>query len=269
MRHPSRAFTVLLAAGLVALVAPMAAAQGGRPSNPCENVGGNDRPTHCEVRQQTIPAPQQLVVDAAPNGGIAVHGWNRAEVDVQAKVVATADTEAQAKSLASQVQVVIEGGRVSATGPRTTDGAGWSVSFDVMVPGQGSLDLKTTNGGISIEDVQGDLAFHTTNGGVRLENVNGHVHGDTTNGGVRVDLDGSGWVGEGLDVQTRNGGVKLVVPDGYSARLEASVQNGGLRVEFPLTVQGEYRRSLSTDLGAGGATIKLRTTNGGLTISKK
>ena len=113
------------------------------------------------------------------------------------------------------------------------------------------------------------MSFRTTNGGVTLRNVNGDVRGGTTNGGLRVELDGAGWVGEGLDVETQNGGVRLVVPEGYSAHLEARVQNGGLNVDFPVTVQGEYRRTLSTDLGAGGAPLKVRTVNGGVTISKK
>jgi len=269
MRHSSRPFPVLLAVSLIALGAPMAAAQGGRPANPCQSVSNNDRPTHCDVREQTIAAPSVLVVDATPNGGIAVHGWNRPEVNVQAKVTAYADSEAEARSLAGQVEVVVEGGRVSARGPRNTGDSGWSVSFDVMVPSQGSLDLRSTNGGIKIEEVSGQLSFRTTNGGVTLRNVNGDVRGGTTNGGLRVELDGAGWVGEGLDVETQNGGVRLIVPEGYSAHLEARVQNGGLNVDFPVTVQGDYRRILSTDLGAGGAPIKVRTVNGGVTISRK
>jgi DUF4097 and DUF4098 domain-containing protein YvlB len=138
-----------------------------------------------------------------------------------------------------------------------------------MVPSQGSLDLRSTNGGIKIEEVSGQLSFRTTNGGVTLRGVNGDVRGGTTNGGLRVELDGAGWVGEGLDVETQNGGVRLVVPEGYSAHLEARVHNGGLNVDFPVTVQGQVRGTLSTDLGAGGAPLKVRTVNGGVTISKK
>lgn len=269
MRLSSLSTQTLLTAALVALVVPMAAAQPGRSSDPCAEIRGNNRPTHCEVREQTLPFPGVLGVDATPNGGIAVHGWDRGEVHVRARVVATADTEAEARSLAGQVQVFTDGGRIGARGPKTSDGASWSVGFDVMVPRQAALELKTTNGGITIEDVQGEMTFNTTNGGVTLRRVNGNVRGGTTNGGVRVELDGVGWIGEGLDVQTRNGGVRLAVPEGYSARLEASVQNGGLRVDFPVTVQGEDSRTISTDLGAGGPPLKVRTVNGGMTISKK
>lgn len=262
-------FGSVLVAGVLALAAPVSA-QGTQPRNPCRDTGDFDRPTHCEVRDLAVPIVGDLLtVDAAPNGGIAVRGWTRHEIQLQAKVTATADTAEQARALAGQVRVLTDGGRLRAEGPRSEEGSGWSVSFDVMVPGQWNLDLSTRNGGISIADVQGRLAFSTTNGGIKLDHVNGDVKGSTVNGGVRVELDGAGWDGEGLDVETKNGGVRLAVPDGYSAHLETGTQNGGLRVDFPVTVQGNWRRTLSTDLGSGGAPIRLRTVNGGISIEKK
>ncbi len=66
---------------------------------------------------------------------------------------------------------------------------------------------------------------------MKLTAVNGDVKGQTTNGGVDIDLDGSFWSGEGLDVETTNGGVKLSVPENYSARLEASTNNGGINID--------------------------------------
>jgi DUF4097 and DUF4098 domain-containing protein YvlB len=117
--------------------------------------------------------------------------------------------------------------------------------------------------------VEGRLEFGTTNGGVRLTNVAGDVRGRTTNGGVDIDLDGPAWRGEGLDVQTSNGGVRLAIPDGYSAQLEAGTVNGGLNSDFPLTVKGRINRDIEATLGAGGAPIRVRTSNGGVRITRK
>jgi len=260
---------LVVAAGILALAAPAFAGQG-QPRNPCRESQNSDRPTHCEIRTMSVPASGEiLAVDAAPNGGIAARGWNRAEIQLEAKVVATGDTEAEAKALAAQVKVLTDGGRIRAEGPRMHDRSGWSVSFDLMVPSQGGLDLRTTNGGVSIAGVEGRLTLHTTNGGIDLQNVNGDVRGTTTNGGVRVTLDGAGWHGEGLDLETRNGGVQIRVPDGYSAHLEASTQNGGLRIDFPVTVQGSIGKTLSTDLGRGGAPLRVRTTNGGVSVRRR
>ena len=89
----------------------------------------------------------------------------------------------------------------------------WSVSYRLAVPSQMSLDLRTVNGGIAIENVDGRLEFTTVNGGVKLTDVSGSVRGRTSNGGVDVDLEGATWQGEGLDVETSNGGIRLRVPE--------------------------------------------------------
>jgi hypothetical protein len=262
------ALPVLLAAGLLAVALPALAQQ---PRNPCrEESSRSDRATHCEVRNVPVTlSGDMLRVDASPNGGIAVHGWNRQEVQAEAKVVATADTEAQARAIAGQVRVLGDGGRVRAEGPRTEDGSGWSVSFDIMVPAQGNLDLQTRNGGVAIDDVEGRVTFRTTNGGISLKNVNGDVRGSTTNGGVSVKLEGAGWRGEGLDVETTNGGVKLTVPDGYAAHLESTTRNGGIHSDIAAAVPAGDERTVNADLGGGGPTIRLRTVNGGLSVSRK
>ena len=89
-------------------------------------------------------------------------------------------------------------------------------------------------------------------------------------GGVRVRVHGQRWQGAGLTLTTTNGGVTFDVPDGYSAELEARTTNGGIRVDFPITVQGSLsRRYVNATLGSGGAPIKLTTTNGGISVSRR
>ena len=178
---------------------------------------------------------------------------------------------ARAKEIANQVQIQAGGGRVYATGPDLERREWWSVSYRINVPRKNDLDLSATNGGITIIGVNGNLRFDTTNGGVKLQDVGGRVNGDTRNGGLTVLLSGSRWDGEGLDVETSNGGVTLSIPDGYNAELETRTVNGGLRVDFPITVQGELtsRRGISTRLGSGGPMVRVMTTNGGVKINRR
>jgi DUF4097 and DUF4098 domain-containing protein YvlB len=143
------------------------------------------------------------------------------------------------------------------------------VSYEVSVPSNSNLSLKAHNGGIGVFDVRGRIEFNTTNGGVTLRRLAGDVKGQTTNGGLTIDLIGGRWDGEGMDVRTANGGVTLSIPENYSARLETATVNGGLRFDYPITVQGEIKRELSVNLGAGGQTIRAMTTNGGIQIKRK
>jgi hypothetical protein len=246
--------------------------QTGSDADPCR--GYNDRDDdyfqHCEVRDSNLPGGA-LNVDAGQNGGIHVEAWDRNEVRVRAIVRGSARSDVRAREIANQVQVQAGSGRVYATGPDLDRREWWSVSYRINVPRKNDLDLSATNGGITIIGVSGTLRFDTTNGGVRLQDVGGRVNGDTRNGGLDVRLGGSRWDGEGLDVETSNGGVTLAIPEGYNAELETRTVNGGLRIDFPVTVQGELnsRRGISTTLGSGGPLVRVRTTNGGVKINRR
>jgi DUF4097 and DUF4098 domain-containing protein YvlB len=230
----------------------------------------DDRVRHCEVRDVNLPAVGgRLTVDGRQNGGIAVRAWDRNQILVRAKIQAWAETAAEARRLASAIRIRTDGGRIAAEETESARRRGWSVSYDVYVPRRSDLDLKTHNGGISVEGVHGRIDVEALNGGVSIRNVQGDLRGGTTNGGVTLWLEGDRWVGEGVDLETTNGGITLVIPERYNARLETGTVNGGLRVDFPITVQGIVDRRLSTTLGAGGQLIRVRTTNGGVTLRRR
>lgn len=264
---------IALGAGAGAAVLP--AQQGSTTDEWCRDGGdfggGDERITHCEVRDFTVPASGAvLAVSAAPNGGIQVEGADRQDIAVRARITTTARSAEQARTIASRIQIVATADRVQAEGPTgLARRESWSVSYRIAAPRQTPLSLNSTNGGISVADINSQIEFRTVNGGVKLTRLGGDVRGRTTNGGVTVDLDGTSWDGQGLDVQTTNGGVKLAIPAGYSAHLEAETRNGGFRIDFPVTVQGRLGRAIATDIGGGGPPIKLRTSNGGIRIDRK
>jgi hypothetical protein len=227
----------------------------------------NDRGGFCEVREYTLSA-DAITVDAGANGGVKVEAWDRADILVQAKVSAHADTDGEAQEIAEGVNVSTAGGDISADGPGTGNGEHWGVSYRIYVPRDTDLALDAHNGGISIEGVSGRIRFATQNGGVHLDGLAGDVQGETRNGGVTVALAGDRWDGSGLDVETRNGGVRVSIPDGYNAEFETRTQNGGMRVDFPVTVSGEIRRHLDTTLGSGGPRVRVVTTNGGVRVGR-
>ena len=229
-----------------------------------------DRARHCEMREDTIGGANPLDVDAGRNGGIRVRGWDRGDVLVRTRIESYADTDADARRLVAGVRVETAGGRVRAEGPDTGNrDESWSVSFEISVPRNAMLTLNTNNGGISIDDFRGSAKFHAKNGGLVLTNVGGDLRGETTNGGVTVEVGGDHWDGAGLDVETRNGGIRLTLPKGFSAELEAGTTHGGISIDFPITVQGRIGRHLETTLGAGGPKLRAMTTNGGVSIRQR
>jgi hypothetical protein len=231
--------------------------------------GDRDRERVCEVRETTLAAGQPLTVDGRANGGISVRGWDRNEILVQAQITAVDESAGQAAATARDVRILTDGRSVRAEGPSARGRDGWwSVSYRVYVPRDADLDLRASNGGLSLRDVSGRIRLETSNGGISLAGVAGDVQGRTSNGGVTVRLTGDRWRGTGLDLRTSNGGVTLHVPDGYSAQLETGTVYGSLQTDIPITVQGRIRRDLDVQLGQGGAPIRVRTTNGGVRIRR-
>lgn len=259
----------LLLASAVLLAGPAALAQ---ERIECEENGwwgGRNGPRGhvCEARDLTVPAGGVLTVDAAPNGSISVTGEDRRDVRVRALVHAWAPEEAEAQRIANAVTIRTDG-TLRADGPEQHGRTGFSVSYEILTPREIDLNLETRNGAIAIADVSGTLAFETQNGGINLDRVAGDVRGRTTNGGIDAELVGENWDGGGLDLRTTNGGVRLRVPESYSARIEAKTVNGGIDVDFPVTVRGRLGRELSTTLGDGGALVRAETTNGQVRIMR-
>lgn len=236
----------------------------------CNDNNHGDQARACDLREQTIPSAGRLTIDSGRNGGVSVKGWLRNDVLVRSRVEAWADTDAEARSLASQVNVTASAGQVTASGPGSSGKqGGWSVSYEIFVPQNSDLNLKAHNGGIRIADVRGRLEFTTTNGGVHLTRIAGDVSGSTVNGGVHVELVGNTWDGRQLDVNTKNGGVTLNVPSSYSARIRTETVNGGVSSDFPITLTGNIKpKNLDFAVGSGGPVIHCSTTNGGVKVKK-
>ncbi|MEO7970906.1 MAG: DUF4097 family beta strand repeat-containing protein [bacterium] len=235
----------------------------------CRDDWQSDRlSSHCEIKEQTLPAAGAISVDGRQNGGVSVKGWDRNEILARARVQTAAPTQAEADALAQQITIETAGAKIFANGPENRRDYYWSVSYEVFVPRRSDLSLTAHNGGISISDVQGRLDFMTSNGGVALRRVGGTVHGGTTNGGLSIELAGDRWEGEEMDVKTTNGGISMSLPENYSAHLETGTVNGNLSIDFPVTVQGRITRELAVNLGSGGPTIRAMTTNGGVRVKR-
>lgn len=259
----------MFAALLLAAAAPLSAQNPVRAEPvSCPDWGDRDRESWCEEREYVVPASAALEVDAGMNGGISVTGWDRDEIRIVARVRAHADEESEARAIAGEIEIDVEG-LVEARGPRLRDReAWWSVSYEIHAPRGTQLRLTAMNGGIRLAALSGSVDAETTNGGISVTGGAGRIRGQTTNGGIDLELTGRRWEGSGVDLRSTNGGVTIRVPEGYSADLETGTVNGGIELDFPITVEGQLRRTLRTRLGEGGPLIRAMTTNGGVTLER-
>lgn len=274
----------VLASALVALVVirPTAAAtfeltnfdhtplQSSGDQDWCKDAGSyNDRDeTFCEVRELKESAQRGLDAEVG-NGSVTVTGSSRSDVMVQARVMASAQSTTEARDLAKQVTVTLENGRLRATGPTTGRRQSWWVSYRAQVPENYDLTLDASNGSVAVTGVRGNIDAETANGSIRLTDLGGRVRARTSNGSTHVQVSGARWNGEGLSVITSNGSARLDLPQNFNAELVVSTNNGGINIDFPVTVQGRLGRSVETTLGTGGPTLEVRTSNGSVRVTKR
>ena len=228
-----------------------------------------DREVFCEVRELRESGASRLEALDIANGSVSVTGSSRRDITVQARVVATAESDSEARSLARDVSVTLDNGRLRSNGPESERRRSWSVSYRVEVPSSFDVNLETSNGSVAVEGVKGRIDMESSNGSVRLTDVGGRVNARTSNGSVQVTLSGKYFDGEGMTVVTSNGSARLDVPNDFNAHLIAGTNNGSMTLDIPVSVQGRISKRIDTNLGSGGATIEMRTSNGSLRIGRR
>jgi hypothetical protein len=237
----------------------------------CQSWGGGDwrQVHHCDVREQTFAASGHTKADPGRNGGVTVKGWLRNDVLVRSRVDVWADSDNDANAAMSQIRVDSSTGVISATGPVDARHSGWSVSYEIFVPRASAVDVTAHNGGISVSDVDGAIQVETDNGGINLARVAGDVSGMTKNGGLHVELAGATWQGRQLELNTKNGGIAVSMPAGYSAHVQVETVHGGVYSDVPMTATGRIRRQIiDGNVGSGGPLIHVSTVNGGITLRR-
>lgn len=230
-------------------------------------MGNPNGAFNLEIKEQTITdAPKKISIDGGTNGGVRVRGWERDEIFVRACVQSAGRDQSEAKARTAAVRVETTGGTIRAF---ADEDVSFGASFDIRVPVNTDLTIKTHNGGINLSNVRGSIEFDIKNGGVILDKIAGDVRGQTVNGSLVFNLSGDKWEGVGINARTTNGNVVIVVPEKYSARLETGTRRGNFRVNFPIERMRDDNYELNLDLGAGGATIRSVTQNGQVSIKRR
>ena len=226
--------------------------------------------TYCATREITAPFSGSINVDSSPTGSISVTGWDQPGVLIQAQVTASAPDEAQAVALAAQVSVTESAGVVRASGPAESQNRQWSVNYQISLPRSAGIILKSAVGSISIQGVAGTIRCAANVGSLALDSLSGDVNCQTAVGSVSIVFVGDRWEGSGLVVNTNVGDIDLRIPEHYSAHLYLNTALGSFTSNFPLTVEKNgLARSVSADLGLGGATVSAATGVGAITLTEE
>jgi DUF4097 and DUF4098 domain-containing protein YvlB len=250
-------------------------------------------PTETREDRFTVAGPVQLVADSQ-NGRIEVEAGPDNEVYVQATLRGADRLEYEVRQ---------EGDTITVTSRRTRRvlfGFGAGTDLVITVPASTVVDLETSNGRIELTGIHGSGSLDTSNGKIILEDVVGDFVGDTSNGSITIDgMEGSARLrtsNGGVDVQdvigefdietsngriafsgellpggrnrldTSNGRVEVELQGIPSVNLDASTSHGDVTSELPILVTVMKEKELTGTIGNGEADLRIRTSNGDITI---
>jgi len=129
----------------------------------------------------------------------------------------------------------------------------------------GNIEIFTANARVACDCTRGRLVARSSNGKIELGDHRGSVDASTTNGVIHADLEEIGQ--EGVVLATSNGRIVLELPEEVDAEVDIRVDNGVIRTDRPIESQtGLETGRLRGRLGRGGCPIKLRTSNGTVSI---
>jgi Putative adhesin len=215
------------------------------------------------------------------NGRITVKAWDQPRVRVVAvkKVEAPRDDLQKAMNELRVEMQPRNGGLVITTRyPQEHDGGsffGWlfgdnveaQVTYELTVPRTMNVSVENTNGGIYVTEVTGKHDLDTTNGRIEVTRCAGSVDAATTNGSIQAELvrvTGK----EPMRFETTNGRIEVSVPKDFAADVDASTTNGSIKSDLPVTTRSIDDNSLRGSINGGGTQLRLRTTNGGISIRR-
>ncbi|MFQ5790623.1 MAG: DUF4097 domain-containing protein [Acidobacteriota bacterium] len=176
---------------------------------------------------------------------------------------------------------------------------------EIRLPHEADLDLFTREGRIEIEQVEGEMEVETEDGRLRLRDVKGVVRGRSADGSIagsglegdfdvttadgHIELEGRfhairAVTGDGHVVisceeplpltrdwiiRSSDGPIRLELPLGLSAELEASVTDGRIVNDIDFLDEEASPRFVKGRLGKGGKLILLRACDGGVTLRSR
>lgn len=214
------------------------------------------------------------------NGHVTIKAWDQPRVHVVAVKEVEADRD-QVQQVMKDLRVDLQpqnGGLVIRTHhPKQTEGFSglfsWifgdrvsaQVTYEITVPRTMNVDASTVNGAITLSDVTGKHEIETVNGKIEVSRCAGSLDAETTNGSIHAELTRV-QKGQPLHFETTNGRIEVQVPKDLAVDVDAGTTNGSIHTDLPIATTRTSRNSLRGTINGGGTPLRMRTTNGGISI---
>jgi DUF4097 and DUF4098 domain-containing protein YvlB len=227
-----------------------------------------DRDRETETVDRTLSlAPGGTVRLKTFSGRVTITGTSAGQVVIKAVRRATRERLDDIKLEITQSGNVIEIDANHRIVERRNDNV-VETDFDIQLPSQTKLDLRTFSAPITVTGVSGDMTVDGFSSEIRLDNVAGPKRIKTFSGGVHVQA--AQWTdGDDVNVETFSGDVTLRLPDAARGDINFDSFSGTFQSDLPVTMTSSSRRNFRGALNGGGSTdFRLKTFSGSVGIRR-
>lgn len=131
----------------------------------------------------------------------------------------------------------------------------------------GESDLKSTGGSIKVSTFKGNVTAFTSGGDIYLEGSEGEIKAETSGGDIKVKYTGNN--NKGMTLKNTGGDIKVILPEHFTAQLDATSTAGEIKTDFSVLVNKDYSgQTLKGIINGGGNIVKCTTTGGKISIIK-
>ncbi|SFR33412.1 hypothetical protein SAMN04490243_0669 [Robiginitalea myxolifaciens] len=183
----------------------------------------------------------QLVLQQI-EGSIRVSGYDGNTVKVKATFGSETDKKTGEPVKDGMRKIATTSGKVTGEESNNTvyiRNKGWNkiVDFDIQVPRNFSLKLKTVNNGeIEVSNLSGSFELSNVNGSISLSKVSGAVTADSINGDITVDFMGVD-PNASMAFSSLNGHLDVTFPSRLNARVKARSDWGDVFTDFEIAIE--------------------------------
>ena len=231
-----------------------------------------------------------LSVVGAPNGSIAVEGWQKNEVEISADIQVQAETEADLALLAQVNTFALSEGfghiTVQSLGtndkkyiktaakkfPKNLLAMPFRIDYRIKVPAYCDLEINGGRGDLNLSNVEGTIRINVLETNAKLNLIGGTIIATFGSGTVDVAIPTRNWRGRSASVQLASGAMNVWLPPNLSAEVDAKVLRSG-QIENSYNTLKPRDRTKFTDkiiaakAGNGGANLSFTVGDGTLKLS--
>lgn len=227
--------------------------------------------------------PETILVARSENG--AITAAERPGETMTVKAVIRARTQERADATEIVAEQSPDGGLLlHAKWPEKREGNEGCI-FDLAVPACASIELRSSNGRLTLTGLSGTALLRSSNGRIAIDGFTGPISADSSNGAIEVtgatsNVRASSSNGRltvtladsnpgPVDLSTSNGSIDLTVGQSFVGLLSARTSNGSVTISGPgIEVTQQRKTTASARFGpeADAAASDLRTSNGRITV---